>query len=32
VIVEQYDTTLLVPPDFDLECDACGNVVLTRVR
>ncbi len=28
-IVEQYDSTIVVPPGFTLRCDANGNVVLT---
>jgi len=28
-ILEQYDSTIVVPPRFRLRCDAAGNVVLT---
>ena len=28
-ILEQYDSTTVVPPGFRLRCDATGNVVLT---
>ncbi len=28
-ILEQYDSTIVVPPSFGLRCDASGNVVLT---
>ena len=28
-ILEQYDSTVVVPPGFRLRCDAGGNVVLT---
>lgn len=30
MIVEQYDTTILVPPDFTLQIDEYGNALLTR--
>jgi len=28
-IIEQYDSTIVVPPGFRLRCDASGNAVLT---
>ncbi|HET9000658.1 MAG TPA: hydantoinase/oxoprolinase family protein [bacterium] len=28
-IIEQYDSTIVVPPGFRLRCDVSGNVVLT---
>ena len=31
MIVEQMDTTTVVPPDFDLEVDAATNLIL-RLR
>ncbi len=32
VIVEQFDTTVLVPPDFTLHCDGSGNLLLMPTR
>jgi N-methylhydantoinase A len=31
-IVEQMDTTTIVPPDFDAKADPWGNLILTRTR
>ena len=30
VIVEEYDSTCIVPPDWTASLDPTGNIVLTR--
>ena len=32
VILEQMDTTTVVPPDFQVACDAWGNLILTQLH
>ena len=32
VILEQMDTTTVVPPDFQAACDAWGNLILTQLH
>jgi N-methylhydantoinase A len=32
VVVEQYDTTVFVVPEFDIEVDAMGNIIGRRVE
>lgn len=32
LIVEEYDTTCIVPPHWAAACDAGGNIVLTRME
>ena len=30
-IIEQMDTTTVIPPDFRCECDAWGNLILSQI-
>ena len=31
-IVQEYDTTVVVPPDWTAALDDCGNILLERIK